>query len=126
MRGDHHGQKPTTNRTQTGKQIRQFAEEDAEAEAAGEEDDGQEEMMQHPAWFLVVARLTIPGIGVAWLLAPSIPWLGELPGDIIAAIDGKPVATFEDIRRYVSPRPEVEIVLTVDRDGGTFGETAGR
>ncbi|MDA4843945.1 RIP metalloprotease RseP [Hoeflea poritis] len=45
---------------------------------------------------------------------------GLLPGDIIAAIDGKPVATFEDIRRYVSPRPEVEIVLTVDRGGSTF------
>lgn len=45
---------------------------------------------------------------------------GLLPGDIITAIDGKPVVTFEDIRRYVSPRPEVEIVLTVNRDGRTF------
>lgn len=45
---------------------------------------------------------------------------GLLPGDIITAIDGKPVVTFEDIRRYVSPRPEVDIVLTVSRDGRTF------
>ncbi len=24
----------------------------------------------------------IAGIGLVWLLAPSIPWLGKLPGDI--------------------------------------------
>ena len=24
----------------------------------------------------------IAGIGLAWLLAPSLPWLGKLPGDI--------------------------------------------
>ena len=39
-------------------------------------------MTQHPASFLVVAGLIIAGIGVVWLLAPSIPWLGKLPGDI--------------------------------------------
>lgn len=42
---------------------------------------------------------------------------GLMPGDIISAIDGTPVVTFEDIRRYVSPRPEVPITLTVDREG---------
>ena len=39
-------------------------------------------MTQHPAWFLVVAGLFIVGIGIVWLLAPSISWLGKLPGDI--------------------------------------------
>jgi regulator of sigma E protease len=42
---------------------------------------------------------------------------GLMPGDVISAIDGVPVVTFEDVRRYVTPRPEVPIVLTLDRDG---------
>jgi hypothetical protein len=39
-------------------------------------------MMQHPAWFLVIVGLLIAGIGLVWLLSPSIPWLGNLPGDV--------------------------------------------
>ncbi len=38
--------------------------------------------MQHPGWTLVVSGLVIAGIGAAWLVAPHIPWLGRLPGDI--------------------------------------------
>jgi membrane protein implicated in regulation of membrane protease activity len=38
--------------------------------------------MQHPAWTLVVIGLVIAGVGAIWLLAPYIPWLGKLPGDI--------------------------------------------
>ncbi len=38
--------------------------------------------MQHPAWILILVGLIIVGIGAVWLLAPSIPWLGKLPGDI--------------------------------------------
>lgn len=38
--------------------------------------------MQHPGWMLIALGLLICGIGVVWLLAPSIPWLGRLPGDI--------------------------------------------
>ncbi len=33
-------------------------------------------------WVLVVLGLVIVGIGLAWVFAPSIPWLGRLPGDI--------------------------------------------
>ncbi|MBW3098496.1 RIP metalloprotease RseP [Pseudohoeflea coraliihabitans] len=45
---------------------------------------------------------------------------GVQPGDRIVALDGTAVRTFEDVRRYVSPRPEVPILMTVDRDGETF------
>jgi Protein of unknown function (DUF2905) len=33
-------------------------------------------------WLLVILGLVIAGIGLIWILAPSIPWLGRLPGDI--------------------------------------------
>jgi Protein of unknown function (DUF2905) len=33
-------------------------------------------------WMLLVLGLVIAGVGLVWLLAPSIPWLGRLPGDI--------------------------------------------
>jgi Protein of unknown function (DUF2905) len=31
---------------------------------------------------LLVLGLVIAGVGLVWILAPSIPWLGRLPGDI--------------------------------------------
>jgi hypothetical protein len=43
--------------------------------------------MQHLAWTLVLIGLLIAGIGAIWLLAPQIPWLGKLPGDI--RVEGK-------------------------------------
>jgi hypothetical protein len=33
-------------------------------------------------WTLLVIGLIITGIGLVWILAPAIPWLGRLPGDI--------------------------------------------
>ncbi len=39
--------------------------------------------MQHPAWSLVIIGVLIAAIGLVWLFAPSIPWLGKLPGDIV-------------------------------------------
>jgi hypothetical protein len=33
-------------------------------------------------WMLLVFGLVIAGVGLVWVLAPSIPWLGRLPGDI--------------------------------------------
>jgi hypothetical protein len=38
--------------------------------------------MQHPAWLLILVGLFIAAIGAVWLFAPSIRWLGKLPGDI--------------------------------------------
>jgi hypothetical protein len=40
-------------------------------------------MNYHPGWLLVIVGLVIVAAGVVWLLAPSIPWLGRLPGDIV-------------------------------------------
>ncbi len=31
---------------------------------------------------LLILVLVIAGVGLVWILAPSIPWLGRLPGDI--------------------------------------------
>lgn len=31
---------------------------------------------------LLVLGLVIAGVGLVWTLAPSVPWLGRLPGDI--------------------------------------------
>ena len=39
--------------------------------------------MQHPGWALIVVGVLIAMIGLVWLIAPSIPWLGKLPGDIM-------------------------------------------
>jgi hypothetical protein len=33
-------------------------------------------------WILLTLGLFIAGIGLVWVLAPSLPWLGRLPGDI--------------------------------------------
>lgn len=39
--------------------------------------------MHHPAWSLIVIGILIVGIGLVWLVAPSMPWLGTLPGDVV-------------------------------------------
>jgi hypothetical protein len=33
-------------------------------------------------WTLLVLGLFIAGVGLVWIPAPSVPWLGRLPGDI--------------------------------------------
>ncbi|MDM9629711.1 RIP metalloprotease RseP [Rhizobium sp. S152] len=42
---------------------------------------------------------------------------GIIPGDLLIAIDGGKVQTFDDVRRYVSIRPEQKIVVTIERNG---------
>lgn len=39
-------------------------------------------MPSHPAWLLIATGVVLLIAGVAWLFAPSIPWLGRLPGDV--------------------------------------------
>jgi hypothetical protein len=43
--------------------------------------------MQHPGWVLIVVGVLSAVIGLVWLVAPSVPWLGELPGDIVIERD---------------------------------------
>ena len=38
--------------------------------------------MGHPGWALIVVGGIIAVVGLVWLLGSSIPWLGNLPGDI--------------------------------------------
>ncbi|WP_117191355.1 RIP metalloprotease RseP [Rhizobium terrae] len=42
---------------------------------------------------------------------------GVQPGDRLVALDGSRIRTFDDVRRYVSIRPETQIIVTVERDG---------
>lgn len=44
-------------------------------------------MMSHPAWLLIAFGVLAVVAGLVWLLAPSIPWLGKLPGDIVVERD---------------------------------------
>jgi hypothetical protein len=39
--------------------------------------------MDNPGWLLLIGGLILAGIGLVWILGPSIPWLGRLPGDIV-------------------------------------------
>jgi len=36
-------------------------------------------------WILVIVGLVISAIGLVWVLAPNLPALGRLPGDIVIA-----------------------------------------
>jgi regulator of sigma E protease len=42
---------------------------------------------------------------------------GFLPGDRILSIDGRPIATFEQLQRIVVANPDAELTIVVDRNG---------
>lgn len=50
---------------------------------------------------------------------PGSPALGKLaPGDVLAAVDGRPIASTGDVTEYISSRPiGVEVLVSVVRDG---------
>ena len=54
--------------------------------------------MQHPGWVLVIVGVLIAVIGLVWLFAPSIPWLGKLKGDI--AIERESFLCLGDVHSF--------------------------
>ncbi|MCM2397619.1 RIP metalloprotease RseP [Rhizobium sp. S95] len=46
---------------------------------------------------------------------------GVQPGDVLMALDGEAVETFDDVVRYISMRPEIPVVVTVRRNGSELG-----
>lgn len=46
---------------------------------------------------------------------------GVRPGDVLVALDGSRIDTFDDVVRYISMRPEIPVVVTVRRDGQEIG-----
>lgn len=48
---------------------------------------------------------------------------GILPGDKFLAINGGAIETFDDVRRYVSSRPELPLTITVERAGAPLDLT---
>lgn len=58
--------------------------------------------MRHPGWTLVIIGAVIVGIGLVWVLAPSIPWLGRLPGDI--RIEGENTRIYMPAQTQLSMR----------------------
>jgi regulator of sigma E protease len=46
---------------------------------------------------------------------------GVRAGDVLVALDGSRVETFDDVVRYISMRPEIPVVVTVRRDGSEIG-----
>ncbi len=39
-------------------------------------------------WTLIILGLVITAVGLVWVLARSVPWLGKLPGDVRVERDG--------------------------------------
>ncbi len=76
-----------------------------------------------------VSRYQVGYAGIAAPLEPVIVQLdpglpaaraGLEPGDLILAVDGQSVHQLYDLFPLVSPHPDEEIVLQVERDGSTF------
>ena len=63
--------------------------------------------MQHPGWLLLVVGVVIALIGLVWLAASQIPWLGRLPGDLV--YEGKSTRVYFPIVTCVV----LSVILTV-------------
>ncbi|MAU21147.1 MAG: RIP metalloprotease RseP [Martelella sp.] len=67
--------------------------------------------------FMVYGRaVSDPVVGEVTPDSPAAA-AGVQPGDVMAALDGQPIDTFDAVVRYISVRPGVPVVLTVERNG---------
>ncbi|THV25280.1 RIP metalloprotease RseP [Peteryoungia ipomoeae] len=48
---------------------------------------------------------------------------GIRPGDVLVALDGRKIETFDDVVRYITMRPEVPVVVTVSRNDAALDLT---
>lgn len=65
--------------------------------------------------FLGDTELTPPSVGIVF---PDRPAAGKLePGDVVRAIEGEEISTFEELTRVVQASPGVPLRLGVERDG---------
>ncbi|MGD1887513.1 MAG: RIP metalloprotease RseP [Cohaesibacteraceae bacterium] len=62
------------------------------------------------------ARVTVPRIDADQENSPAEA-AGLMPGDIIEAIEGEPIESFNDVRSVVSFSAERPLLFTLDRDG---------
>lgn len=65
--------------------------------------------------FSVYGRPVADPVVASVVPASAAERAGVKPGDALISIDGSPVTTFEDVRRYVSVRPDVSIKITLKR-----------
>ena len=67
----------------------------------------------------------VGGTGVGAVVADSPAARADLrPGDEIVALDGEPMARFEQVQRFVQPRAGQPLAITVRRDGAELTVTA--
>lgn len=65
--------------------------------------------------FSVYGRPVADPVVASVVPASAAERAGVKPGDALISIDGNPVTTFEDVRRYVSVRPDTSIKITLKR-----------
>lgn len=68
-------------------------------------------------WFGVIGRPAILPVVAEVLPETPAAAAGFEPGDLVVAIDGTAIETFDDFQRFVSGRAGRQIVVTVERDG---------
>jgi hypothetical protein len=62
---------------------------------------------------LLVFGLIVAGIGLVWILLPSVPWLGRLPGDI--RIEGEKVRFYFPLATCLLLSLALSLVLWIVR-----------